>query len=168
MYYRKLTDKDAEAYLEIRREAVKEYPKAFASSYEEMQTRTVDQIREQLQSYETEDHFILGVFSDATLCGVVSFNRQALEKMHHKGALWGVYVQTAYQGQGLAKKLMIKALEEIEQLDGVEQVNLMVNMENERARRLYRSLGFEPYGVEKKAMKIEGEYFDEELMVYFV
>jgi hypothetical protein len=33
------------------------------------------------------------------------------------------------------------------------------------ARRLYRSLGFEPYGVEPRGLACAGRYFDQELLV---
>lgn len=33
------------------------------------------------------------------------------------------------------------------------------------AKKLYNSLGFEVYGVERNALKYNGQYFDEDLMV---
>jgi len=38
---------------------------------------------------------------------------------------------------------------------------LSVVSENEQARRLYASLGFVEYGLEKKALKQDGRYYDE-------
>jgi RimJ/RimL family protein N-acetyltransferase len=35
---------------------------------------------------------------------------------------------------------------------------------NEQARRLYASLGFVEYGMERKSLKHNGQYFDEILM----
>jgi RimJ/RimL family protein N-acetyltransferase len=49
-------------------------------------------------------------------------------------------------------------------MPGIEQVHLGVNTRNERARNLYESLGFEAYGIERRALQIDGEYFDTELM----
>jgi RimJ/RimL family protein N-acetyltransferase len=46
----------------------------------------------------------------------------------------------------------------------VELLQLAVVSENETARRLYASLGFVEYGVERKALKQYGRYFDEILM----
>jgi len=45
---------------------------------------------------------------------------------------------------------------------------LTVISENEAARRLYRALGFIEYGVEKRALKQNGRYYDEVLMVKFL
>ncbi len=47
-------------------------------------------------------------------------------------------------------------------------VQLTVMSENEAARRLYRALGFVEYGVEKNALKQDGRYYDEVLMVKFL
>jgi hypothetical protein len=46
----------------------------------------------------------------------------------------------------------------------VEQVQLGVVSENQPALRLYASLGFVEYGVERDALKEDGRYFDEVLM----
>lgn len=48
---------------------------------------------------------------------------------------------------------------------GPEQINLAVVTSNESARHLYKALGFEVFGLERKAVKVAGEYYDEEFMV---
>ena len=45
---------------------------------------------------------------------------------------------------------------------------LTVVSENEAARRLYRTLGFIEYGLERRALKQNGRYYDEVLMVKFL
>jgi RimJ/RimL family protein N-acetyltransferase len=47
-------------------------------------------------------------------------------------------------------------------------VQLTVVSENEAARRLYGALGFVEYGLEKRALKQDGRYYDEVLMVKFL
>ena len=47
-------------------------------------------------------------------------------------------------------------------------VQLTVVSENEAARRLYRAMGFVEYGYEKRALKQDGRYYDEVLMVKFL
>jgi hypothetical protein len=49
----------------------------------------------------------------------------------------------------------------------VEQVQLLVVTDNERARRLYVSEGFVIYGLERRALKLGERYLDEYLMVRF-
>jgi RimJ/RimL family protein N-acetyltransferase len=47
-------------------------------------------------------------------------------------------------------------------------VQLAVVSENEAALRLYEAVGFVEYGYEKRALKQDGRYFDEVLMVKFL
>jgi RimJ/RimL family protein N-acetyltransferase len=51
---------------------------------------------------------------------------------------------------------------------GVEMVQLTVVSENEAARRLYEAMGFVEYGYERRALKHDGRYYDEVLMVNFL
>jgi ribosomal protein S18 acetylase RimI-like enzyme len=46
----------------------------------------------------------------------------------------------------------------------VELIQLAVVSECEQARRLYASLGFVEYGIEKNALRQDGRYYDEILM----
>jgi len=54
---------------------------------------------------------------------------------------------------------------EIRFLNGSEQVLLSVATTQTAAARLYRSLGFESFGCEPKALKIGDRFVDEEYMV---
>jgi RimJ/RimL family protein N-acetyltransferase len=40
----------------------------------------------------------------------------------------------------------------------------MVGTANHRARRMYHRLGFVPYGIERNALRIDGIFYDEELL----
>jgi ribosomal protein S18 acetylase RimI-like enzyme len=53
----------------------------------------------------------------------------------------------------------------VEGVEQVEQVLLSVAATQEAAIRLYRSLGFEPFGREPRALKIGNRYVDEEYMI---
>ncbi|MEM5594526.1 hypothetical protein AAHH67_27330 [Niallia circulans] len=35
-------------------------------------------------------------------------------------------------------------------------------------KKVYRAFGFETYGIDRKAIKINGKYYDEELMVLYL
>ena len=50
----------------------------------------------------------------------------------------------------------------------VEQLQLSVVSANEAAFGLYRNMGFSEYGREMKALKHNGQYFDEILIVRFL
>jgi RimJ/RimL family protein N-acetyltransferase len=47
----------------------------------------------------------------------------------------------------------------------VVQLHVAVVTTNDAARRLYRTLGFTPYGLKPRGLACTGRYFDQELMV---
>jgi len=79
--------------------------------------------------------------------------------------VWGVYVTPKARAAGIGRKLMRSLLERGLAVEGVEQVLLSVAATQEAAIRLYRSLGFEPFGREPRALKIGDQYVDEEYMI---
>jgi ribosomal protein S18 acetylase RimI-like enzyme len=78
-----------------------------------------------------------------------------------------VYVSEECRGKGIGRALLAELIELVRLLPGIEQVALAVSSQNNGARALYESLGFEKYGCEKRALKIGDEYVDEELMVLY-
>jgi RimJ/RimL family protein N-acetyltransferase len=53
-------------------------------------------------------------------------------------------------------------------MEGLEQIMLSVATTQLAAASLYRSLGFESFGCERRALKIGERYVDEEHMVLFI
>jgi ribosomal protein S18 acetylase RimI-like enzyme len=105
---------------------------------------------------------VLGAWHGADLVGVVGFLAQEGTKEAHKGLLWGMYVQPAFQGTGVAGRL-VEALVELAK-GRVELVQLAVWDGNIAARRLYERFGFVAYGTELNALKQNGVYYNEVLM----
>ncbi len=68
------------------------------------------------------------------------------------------------RGQGLGKALMSAAIERASKIPDLEHLMLSVVTTKEAARKLYLSLGFHIYGVEKEALKLGELVLDEELM----
>ena len=77
-----------------------------------------------------------------------------------------MYVLGAARNAGVGKALVAGVLDHAR--GRVEMVQLTVVSENESARRLYRAMGFVEYGYDKKALKHDGRYYDEVLMVNFL
>jgi ribosomal protein S18 acetylase RimI-like enzyme len=96
---------------------------------------------------------------------MAGFFRYPLAKAQHKGRIWGVYVRESCRGRGIGRDLLVALLEKIRTCPGVEQVSLTVVSGQEAARALYRSFGFEPYGLEPRGLKVGSQYFDNEHMV---
>jgi len=149
---------EAALYREIRLEGLRMHPEAFGSAFEQEQARPLDFFRERL-----ETNVIFAGFLGEEPLGTAGFMVQAGVKRAHKGMLWGMYVRPAARGTGLARLLVETVLAHAR--ERVELIELSVVAENRVAYRLYASLGFEPYGLERRALKIDGRYWDEALMV---
>ena len=149
---------EAALYREIRLEGLRMHPEAFGSAFEQEQARPLDFFRERL-----ETNVIFAGFLGEEPLGTAGFMVQAGVKRAHKGMLWGMYVRPAARGTGLARLLVETVLAHAR--ERVELIELSVVAENRVAYRLYASLGFEAYGLERRALKIDGRYWDEALMV---
>jgi ribosomal protein S18 acetylase RimI-like enzyme len=162
MHIRPLTESDAEIYRVLRLQSLRESPHAFTSSAEEFGQRTLDSIAQQFRAAE---NFTLGAFEDNQLAGMVGFYRETALKLRHKGYIVSMYVRPDYRSRGMARALLVKAIERVRRLPDLKQLLLGVVVTQTTAKGLYESLGFEVYGREPRAVKIGSDYFDEELMV---
>ncbi|MEQ6389163.1 GNAT family N-acetyltransferase [Bacillaceae bacterium S4-13-58] len=165
MKIKRLGSEGAEDYWKLRLEALKGYPEAFATSYKEAVQRTnpVEQTAENL-----EGNYTFGAFVEEELVGVVTLNGEKYEKMNHKGHIVAMYVTPHVRNMRVGQALMKKAMEQAKELEHLEQLNLAVVTTNTPAKKLYTSVGFETYGLEKRALKVNGEYYDGEFMVLFL
>jgi ribosomal protein S18 acetylase RimI-like enzyme len=165
MEIRRLSGGDAESYRTLRHEALLKNPEAFSSSYEDEMNYEASDYRQRLDSTLT---YTYGAFDGIQLVGVVTLVPEGKFKLKHRANIFAMYVTSSQRGRGFGRELVKTAIQQAEELENVEQIYLTVNASNEPARKLYSSLGFKTYGVDKKAMVIDGTYHDEELMVLFV
>lgn len=86
-------------------------------------------------------------------------------KTRHKGRIWGVYVTPSERAHGVGRRLLQALLERAGEIEGLEQIMLSVTETQSAALALYRSLGFESFGHEPRALKIGDRAIDEEYMV---
>lgn len=164
MEIRVLTADDANEWLRLRLEALENDPEAFSSSVEEHQALTPESVRVRLGS-PAEDSFVVGAFREGRLLGTVGFYREKGPKNRHKGRVWGVYLTPKARRTGIARQMMEHMLERASRIEGVGQILLAVTTTQTAAHRLYRSLGFETFGTEPRALKIGQKYIDEEYMI---
>ncbi|WP_340026434.1 GNAT family protein [Paenibacillus sp. FSL K6-1096] len=165
MYIRTLTPSDAESYRALRLQSLQQHPEAFLSSYESEAKLSIETTRIRLEP--SDGNFTLGAFldGDERLAGMATFFRESRPKIQHKAHVYAVYVDLVARKHGLGRALMLELIARAKAAPGLEQLMLTVTSSNLPAKRLYESLGFVRYGTEPKAMKLDGEYLDEDLMV---
>jgi RimJ/RimL family protein N-acetyltransferase len=165
MNIRILQESDAESYQKLRLDSLKVNPDAFGSTYERESKFSRETFEERLKP--TKDKFVLGAFvSSELLVGIVTFVRENSIKTTHKGNIFGMYISPDLRGKGLGRTLLLELIKLVRDHDGLEQINLMVVSNNDPAKKLYESVGFETYGSERNALKFNGKYYDEDLMVF--
>lgn len=137
----------------------------FLARYEEEvvtpSERQAQIIREAL---ECDDRMLLAVWINDRPIGSIGVNRVSPHiKMQHRAQL-GISIERAYWNMGLGTILIKEALEAAREM-GCEQVELGVYSDNERARALYRKLGFEEWGVVRNAYRLKGGAYCDEIMM---
>ena len=163
MEIRQLNEEDATLYKRLRLEALQHHPEAFGSDYEAEKERPVEQYA---MRFQNEQAATFGAFHEGELVGVVTIVCLEPIKMKHRANLFAMYVTPRIRKQQVGRQLVQEAVRTLEKRPVIEQVHLSVVRTNEAAKALYRSLGFESYAIEPRALKIGNTYYDEELMWY--
>ena len=159
MYIQRLTPQHAAAYRALRLAGLAEQAIAFGANLAEENQLSLEQQAARLEN--TPKQAIFGAFIDDELLGVVSFARENLQKLSHKGSVWGMYCAPQARGQGMGTALMQTLLAHARSLDGVRQLNLFVNVQQEAAIKMYQALGFQIFGREEDAMCLDGHMYAE-------
>lgn len=163
MNIRILGYKDASQYKELRLLALNESPTSFCSSYEQEETYTLQETEHNIRPQT--DQFTLGVFDDEQLIGMVTFKRDTNARLNHKGRVMEMYVSPENRKKGIGRAMLEELLRLLKENEGLEQLYLTVEVTNIQVRELCKSLEFHQYAIEKRAMKIDGNYYDELWMV---
>lgn len=154
MDVRRLAPADALAFHALRLRALREHPTAFTSSWHEDAALPMATTAARLAGGPVA---FWGAFDgEGTLCGMVGLERLSRAKERHKGRVVAMYVAREAGGGGVGHRLLA-ALIAHARTEGLHDLVLTVTQGND-AERLYRAAGFEPFGIEPRAICVEGEY----------
>ena len=165
MEIRRLGPTDYDGFYALRLAGLEEYPFAFATNAQAWRAASRETIERLLTtSHERGDMPILGAWVDGHLVGKVGLNRDLRPTVAHKGTLWGFYVSNGYRQQGIGTKLLTEMLSLAQATPDLRQIRAVVNVKSDTAVRLLTKAGFEQYGREPDAKKLDGALYDQ---IYF-
>lgn len=152
-----LTAADAPAYRELMLEAYERAADAFTSTVEERLAEPLAWWEKRIVSADGLSQGF-GAFADDRLVGAVALEFSAKPKTCHSVLLLGMYLRPHMRGQGVARRLMQAAVAGARARPGVQRLHLTVTEGNEAAIGLYRSVGFDAWGVEPMALLAPGGF----------
>lgn len=151
---------DVAAFSALRLEALERCPQAFSMPPEVWRGLSPEAVAERIRPHR-EGSFAFGAFSGGVLRGMAGLRRLD-GKERHKAQVWGVYVAEDVRGEGFGRALLEALIARARSYPDLEQLTLAVATEQRAARELYASLGFEVWGLERRALKLPDRYVDEE------
>ncbi len=162
---RELTTADMSAFRTLRAEALRLHPEAFIPSPDEGRSRLLTTMTLRVRNHwMMNGSFLLGAFRENRLVGVVGVLRTVRAKQRHAALIWMIYTDPRVRGQGIARTLLVSAIDRCRRDPDLELLRLSVGSESHAAWQLYTSLGFEVYGREPRALKLADRYIDILLM----
>lgn len=156
MKIRLLNFDDHKIWKAIRLEALQNSPESFGSSKKE-------ELNAPTEDWWAQGSDIFGAFIEDKLVATAGFFIFKMERMKHRGTLFGIYVTPKYRGQGIASQLIKAVINHAK--SRVIQLHLTCTTANESAVKLYQKHGFKIYGTEPRSLKIDDSFFDEHLML---
>ena len=143
MHVRLLTVADAGVYRALMLHAYTAAPDAFTSTPDERAAEPRAEGRAQARRVGAE------------LVGAVAMEYADKPKTRHKAHLIGMFVKESARGHGAGFELVKAALAHARDVKRALTVGLTVTEGNDPAIRLYTAAGFEPWGVEPMAVRVD-------------
>ncbi len=156
---RVLGPEDDQELWALRGRALVESPAAFAVHADEHPPLPAFR-RRQAERRANPDSRTLGAFLSGSLVGMAVVAREGLRKTRHRANLYGVYVAPEARRAGVGQALLEAAVAAAGDL-GAELLDLGVNAANAPAIALYERAGFRRWGVQPRALRVEGRDHDE-------
>jgi GNAT superfamily N-acetyltransferase len=100
-----------------------------------------------------------GLFANGALAGSACFFGEKAVKLRHKGWMTAVYVVPELRGQGWGRELVRAVIGHAR-----EHVDVLLTGASRAGAPVYQAEGFETYGIERDASRVDGKSIDDELM----
>ena len=155
-------ESDAQAYRELRLEALRNHPEAFSADYAINEQRPMTFWTERMRSLGDENMTFFAVHENG-LIGTCGIFRGDSPKTRHSAFIVGVYVKSEWRGLRIADELISTCIEWAREHE-IKILKLGVAASNTPAIRCYTRCGFTVYGVEPQAIYTNGTMYDELLM----
>ncbi|GHO58318.1 GNAT family N-acetyltransferase [Ktedonobacter robiniae] len=161
MKIRMLCERDAEAFLHLRKQ-INEETSFMLREPDENATLAKQQL-EQFLCHSPQDHLLLLVAEHGEqLVGFLIGERGERQRNRHRlGLVIGIL--QAFTGQGIGTQFFM-TMEDWARQQGIRRLELTVMTHNQAAVALYQKRGFEIEGTMRRTMLIDGDYIDEYMM----
>ncbi len=162
---RQLKENDSESYYKIRLEGLKLHPEAFGTGAEDWTKATSEQVKNLLAN-SSQDDFVLGVFHEEKLVGVIGLKREKKHSVGHKGTVWGLFVLPEFRNKGLGRKLVAALTKKSSSHQELKFIRAVVTNTSANAIGIFESLGFIRYGIELRGIKQGSNFFDQTYLAF--
>lgn len=160
---RLLTLTDAPHYQTLKLQSLNTDPLAFLSSYEREKNYPLSYYQQKIHYAALPPIFgIYGSFQENRLIGLAQLSQEYHLKKHHLANIYDVYIDPKLRHLGHAKRLLTHLVSLAKTYSVLEELQLWCNSRNDKAIKLYQSLGFTLAATRLKAVKEpDGTYQDE-------
>lgn len=153
---RRLGRDDAAQFAALRLRGLREQPADFGEDSAEFEATPFD-VHERRLEPRPDNAAVLGAFRDRELVGIVGLYRRPDRRKHwHRANVFGTYVIPEQRRRGVAVALMRQLFDYARGQPGLDLLTLEVGRDNVAARSLYESVGFVAWGVEPRALRVDG------------
>jgi RimJ/RimL family protein N-acetyltransferase len=114
------------------------------------------------------DEAVYGAFADGMLVGMAGLAREKRMKNRHKATVFGMYVAPERTGHGIGGVLLAHVIGEARGQPELQQLVLTVTDGNAAAAALYDKAGFRSFGIEPRAICVDGSYYGKNHMILFL
>lgn len=157
----KIKEDEWQKYKKVRLEALKNDPQAFGSSYDRENKKSDNEWKEKLMLSNTADSKKIFVGIDNDSNGFLAIGAAYAENDLGEWNLIAIYVDPKHRGQGISKILSSEIINTLKARRNVRRLILRVNVNQQAAVNLYRSLGFVIINKEEKQLLGDGNFYDE-------